>query len=222
MHIEAIHAGIESEAANLAGPATLDPPEDPHGHHPYTILGIWDLTIRTLLDQPTRLKPTIARSAAYLTDRLTDLPHTHPTQFEDLAADLAACRTHLEQVGGDSHIPDLGAPCPRCRINGQHRPPRLAKHWATNHQNDRWICPRCGATYTEDDYRYRVSGDYIELADALTATQLHNLLGVRPGTIRAWATRGKIRRHGRSNDGRMLYDVADTRAAKLAEQTKDV
>ena len=32
-------------------------------------------------------------------------------------------------------------------------------------------------------------------------------LGVNPGTLRSWASRGKVRRHGKDPQGRTLYDL---------------
>lgn len=46
------------------------------------------------------------------------------------------------------------------------------------------------------------------LVDALA---LALLLDVKPATIRQWARRGKLQRHGKDPQGRTLYAIAEAR-----------
>lgn len=43
------------------------------------------------------------------------------------------------------------------------------------------------------------------------AIALGLLLGIEPATIRQWARRGKLQRHGKDKQGRTLYDIAEAR-----------
>lgn len=226
--VEAEYAGVDSEAANLAGPhASIEQLtgkreagvwvewEDPNHpgqlRHPYAVVVSWCLALQDHSDVATVLRLTFQRAADYVGAYLSSFAQSSPMEFEELAGDLRRCRAHLEAVLGDSRKPDLGAPCPRCTEAGDEPARRLAKHWGSSEERDRWICPECGATWTETDYRLRVEGAYLEHATELTASQLHRVTGVAVGTIRQWAARGRVRKRGR-RDGVQLYDVADVKA----------
>lgn len=40
------------------------------------------------------------------------------------------------------------------------------------------------------------------------------LLNVQPATIRSWAHRGRIKRRGKDQQGRTLYDIAEARTLR--------
>lgn len=162
MQVEAIRgraAGVNSEAANLAGPAAdygqvvarkigirravwadatdpervaaAIPDDDPH--HPRAVLGRWDMMIREDgYGQPTRERITTGRAAAYLRSHLDALAQDPHQDWPLFASEIRTCRTHLEAVLHDSRTPERGAPCPTCAelVRRDDNAPRLVKRWA--------------------------------------------------------------------------------------------
>lgn len=205
--------------------------DDPH--HPYAVLSRWELALEDagwLTRSDMRITVT---SAAIRLRGLLDRTFPHGDEFEAFAREIAACLAHLEAVDHDERQADLGRPCPTCVAENDpaHPAPRLRKRyarhaWARPGQRcadptcaacagklDAWHCPDNPAhAWTDADYRLRVDADYVQHAAALTASQLQQRFGVKPGTIRAWALRGKVRKHGLDQLGRQLYDVADVAA----------
>lgn len=233
---EAQEVGIDTEAADLAGPAAtpeqraarrargeiLEPDDQ---QHPYAVLGRWDMALRESLGPQTDLFVTVTRAADYL-DGVLDGPFPHGDEFEAFASQIQSCRAHLEEVLTDSRRPEEGAPCPACRERGIERPARLVKRYRDDDKTgarDRWVCPDCSASWEEADYRLRIGGDFVAHAPALPARELADRLGVSVGTIRNWAASHKtqevgqdpvvhmplLRPAGRSADGRKTYLVKE-------------
>lgn len=245
--------GIESEAMNLIGAAAAPEQyaerrarlaalyerqgwcewprseafraDDPH--HPYAVLGRWRLALEdsSWLRYDDRLV-TVAGAAGSLATAL-DGGFPHSDEWEEFAREIAACRTHLEQVDHNARTPDLGRPCPSC-VTEHGKGPRLQKRYATHPgyepgqrcdrpgcrtcagDLDAWHCPDDPAhAWTEGDYRAKVDADYVEHASALTASQLHERFGVSRGSVTAWAAKGEVRKRGKDHRGLQLYDVAD-------------
>jgi hypothetical protein len=236
---EAQEVGIDSEAADLAGPAAtpeqragrrahgqvLDPDDE---QHPYAVLGRWDMALRETQGPQTDLFVTVSRAADYL-DGVLDGPFPHGDEFEDFASQVSRCRSHLEEVLTDSRRPEEGAPCPACREAGHDKPARLVKRYRDDDKtgaHDRWVCPDCSASWHEADYRLRIGGDFVAHAPALPARELADRLGVAVGTIRNWAASHKtypigkdavvhpplLKPSGRSADGRKTYLVEEAEA----------
>jgi hypothetical protein len=227
---------LNSEAVNLFGPAA-DPfvwerrwrrgevmdRTDPH--HPYSVLGRWDMVIREDYQQPTELAVSVSRARAYLDSQLARIANDDEQDFELFDREISKCLAHLETALSDSRAPERGAPCPTCadvESAGDEKPPRLVKHWAKRVSEyaegnedkawtgDYWQCPDVTAhRWTEAEYRLRVSGDYLKHAKALTTTQMHEAHGVKPGSLTGWATAGKVRKMGKDHTGRQLYSVDD-------------
>lgn len=246
MRREALAAGVDSEAFNLLGPAAsadqtlarrdyqdadrgwcdFPPPNDPH--HPYAILGRWDLAMRESYGPATDLFITVTRAADYLEGLMnaerSDFAHTR--QFQEFSRDLNKCLRHLEDVAHDSREPEKGAPCPSC----EKPAPRLHKHYghAVDGSGDKWQCPRVPEHHWEDaEYRARVDGDYLKHATELPARELAERIGVALSTFRKWTAKtwnddaraydeARLKHCGKGADGRKLYRVAD--AQKLAER----
>jgi transposase-like protein len=229
--IEAILRGVNSEAAMLAGPAAhpvifsnrlvdsragrapapwIDE-DNLDERHPAWVLGTWEMLVREHLGQPAVEKVTISAAGAYLNHHLSRLAHDPEFPFEELAADLRSCRGHLEDVLAESTRPDTGAPCPVCgKAN-------LVKDYGQAADDDvMWHCPKCENWWSDEDYRTKVCGVYVGLADRLTASQISAQYQVSESTVRTWAERGKVRRRGRDQTGRLLYDVADIITARDA------
>lgn len=254
---EAAESGIEGEAFNLIGPAA-DPgqyaekrrrlavgydgrgwcdwprhdgyrEDDPH--HPYAVLGRWDMACRESYGPQTDLLVSVSRAADYLTGPLIDT-FAHTSEFEDFARDVATCLAHLETVLHDSREPEKGAPCRRCnrakRADGSEAgAPRLVKRYREHpvkdgelvHEvcdcgevahcricaghDDTWHCPANGDHWWSDaDYRTRVDGDYVQHAVELPTRELAERLGVPVSTVRRWAGRTYL---GTDEHGEAMY-----------------
>lgn len=249
MLAEAMRRSVNSDAAMLAGPAAdyetwqrrrrlivdaavfADEGSDEHRRlvalaedcrdekHPLWVLGTWDFLVREHLDQPTDERVTVAKSAAYLDGHLTRLAHDEGFDFAELSRDLRGCRGYLEDVLSEGEREERGAPCPTCGRSA------LVKHYGDTEADDRWTCPRCGQWWTERDYRAKVAGTYVAVADALTASQIAATYRVPEGSVRSWAVlrpgeeRPRVRKRGRDQHGIQLYDVADVLAMRDRRDT---
>lgn len=249
MLAEAMHRGVNSEAANLAGPApdtcegieayrhramsafwgriVIEEGDD---QHPLWVLGTWEMLVREHLAQPSEEQITITGARKYLDGHLSRLAHDPGFAFEELARDVRRCRGHLEDVRHDSRRAQQGAPCPMC---GRAR--LELRHADCDHDEgcpldedgvsvcadlDRWTCPRCAAAYTEHDYRTKVNAVYVMHAEALPASEITKAYRVPEGTLRRWASevdadgKPRVRKRGRDQYGRLMYDVADVKRAR--------
>lgn len=235
---EAVHRGINSEAAHLHGPAA-DPEQwrqrRRFGHrdvietrkdgttyrpdvvgedHPLWVLGTWDLLVTEHYSHGHRTaRITIATAVEYLKANLTDLARDPEFPFPELATDIRRCEAHMEAVLHDGEAPEKGGDCPMCGRGV------LVKDYGDTETDDRWRCPRkdCKAAYTEHDYRTKVDAVYVLHAPALTASQIAAHYRVPERTVRHWASeKGGERVHKRGKDaqGRTLYDVEDTLACR--------
>lgn len=185
-------------------------------HHPYAVLARWDMALREAYGPPTQMFVTVTSAANYL-DRLLAGPFPHGDEFEDFARSVATLRSHMESVVHDSRTPELGRHCPTC-VTEKGRGPRLFKTYASGDTEDiragvydTWHCPDVAEHWwSEEDYRLRVAADYVQHATALTADQMAERdARIKPGTVRVWANRSKVRKRGTDHLGRQLYDVAD-------------
>lgn len=130
---EAVERGIDSEAANLAGPhadyvtsqwrlinadRNGQQVEELDMRDPYTCLTLHERTIREEYghDEHTLVSPTVADSAGYLMWVLTDLTRSEEgaEMLRGLLGDTMRLRRHMEAVLLDSRTPERGAPCPTC------------------------------------------------------------------------------------------------------------
>lgn len=235
---EAIVKGVNSEAANLAGPVA-DPEawswrkvsaeqgrashitltEDDESTHPAWVLGTWEMLVREHLEQPSDDLLSIESAWAYLAVHLHRLANDGDFAFEELARDLRLCRGHLEDVLCDGEREERGAPCPTCTDEREDKAgPRLVRKYNgsdTSGASDSWHCPRdLNHWWREADYRQRIGTKYLKHATALTARQMHDAHRVSEGSVRGWASLGKVRKRGKDANGLTLYDVADTLAMR--------
>jgi hypothetical protein len=185
---QAITTGVESEAANLAGPAAdveawmwrkiaarqghawhVSLLEDDDEEHPYTVLTRWEMMLREDYGQPLRSPTSTEAAAAYLERILPRLAQDDEQDFGLFAREIRRCRAHLEAVLMDSQQPERGAPCPTCpqpapkltleRGHWCHEPDCDRMHWPDD--PDRWLCPRDREHWwTEVDYRRWVADVY--------------------------------------------------------------
>lgn len=166
----AIADGLESEAANLAGPAA-DPEawtwrkvaakqgrawhvsliEDDDEHHPETVTGIWQRMIAE--DYGHEPTGSVSAAVAYLDRNLHRIAHDDEQDFPLMRRELRKCRQHLESVLHNDTKRDQGAPCPACKGVGAFvRLERHYAHWCTDEACERfhftddgsdvWRCPR--------------------------------------------------------------------------------
>lgn len=155
---EAIHTGIESQAANLAGPAT-DPEawswrkaaakrahivaeitgkptkvwhvsmvEEDDDFHAFTVLTRWAWMVSNAYGGNTPEVWTVTNAADYLTRVLHRIAQDDARDFPRMAAELRKCRSRLESVLRDGQEPERGAPCPTCRERDHYV--RLVREYA--------------------------------------------------------------------------------------------
>lgn len=216
---EAVYRGVNSEAANLAGPVA-DPEawtwrktaarqgradhvsltEDDDSSHPLWVLGTWEMLIREHLKQPTTALVTIAASKEYLAGHLTTLAQDEDFAFEELARDVRKCFGHLEDVLSEGEREERGEKCPMCGTK------RLVKDYGTKADAKvMWRCPNlvCQQSYTEDEYRDKVKNRYVKVAPELNLTDMALRLPLlASSTIRRWASRQAT---GEIRDGEKVY-----------------
>lgn len=152
MPAEAEQQGINSEAANLAGPhadyvtaqwrlinadRAGETVEELDMDDPYTCLTMHERTIREGLghDTETLVSTTISAACGYLAWVLTDLARdeTHVPTLTALLADTARLKATVETAAALRKMPERGAPCPECVANGApaERLARVYGHWCT-------------------------------------------------------------------------------------------
>lgn len=167
----AIGEGVNSEAANLAGPS-VDPEawswrkatarrggtwhasliEEDDEHHPHRVLGTWARMLTEDYGQDMPVSASLAWCSAYLDRTLHRLAHDDGQDFPQFAGELRKCRQHLEAVLHNDDRPDRGVPCPTCDEDKSQPAPRLRREYA--HYCDDEDCTRINhATDTEDVWR---------------------------------------------------------------------
>lgn len=171
----------------------------------------WEEDWRTIREQTTTDTANLHTGVAYLARHL-DWAAQHHDAFDAFAAELGRQVAHLEDVVHAGERADKGAPCRNC-----DRP--LVRVWAKQASNDHWKCERCGEKTKPDQYRFSVAQEARAYADWLSASDMELEHDIRPGTLRQWAKREKVRKKGRSNSGRMLYSVADAIAQRDADES---
>lgn len=226
---EAADSGTNSEAVNMLGPAVPGVGVDwrrgwcewPHrDEHPLIVLGDWDMALRERYGPATTLRITVPRAVAYLSDLLAgDFPHGD--EFEAFAKSIAALRVRMERVIHDERGPDKGAPCPTCQASDPDHAPRLVKRWADGKgadavagRHDTWHCPADPEHWwSQADYELTIEAAHRERVKAgrwLTIADLCERTGRKPGWVRKWAMRDRIRT--RWIGGSLHYSYDDTRA----------
>jgi len=168
----ALGSGVNSEAANLAGPAAdvdawmwrkvaakqgrswhLSLVEDDDEHHPYTVLTRWQLMLSEDYGHPLPELMTTTGAADYLERNLHRIAQDDGQDFPLLARELRKCRSHLEAVLGDAEKAEKGAACPECQTGDVFvRLKREWGHWCEDEDcekvhfaddsGDHWVCPR--------------------------------------------------------------------------------
>ena len=180
MLTEAVHKGVESEAAMLDS-APADPSawrqRRRYGYrdgaevrtkdggivgenHPLWVLGTWDLLVTEHYGHHRTQRVTVERAAKYLGANLTDLAQDADFAFEDLARDVRQCRAHLEAVLHDQNLGDIAnVGCFECgekleRKVIDRKPATKKSPEVLGGFDDKWTCQGCRLTYTYAEYNF--------------------------------------------------------------------
>lgn len=187
---------------------------------PLSFLGSWVDVMREARGQePSTQRARLDREIRYLRSAVDWMLSTDDNgepwwlPVEDFATRLHQQRRALEALLRSDEQRDTGAPCLSIGCEGR----LLVKVWSDkddDFEEDRWHCPHCKRWYDEDSYRRAVAGASKAHADRLSASDIEEVYRVRQGTVRQWANRGSVRKRGRDESGRQLYDVADVLGAR--------
>jgi hypothetical protein len=159
MLAEAIDVGVESAAANLAGPggdyaifsarrmiakrwifehlpeakweqAMTNLLDDDDDRHPYSVLTRWQMMLSEDWGHDLPAKLSITGAAAYLERNLARLANDPEQDWPLFAAEVRKVHSHMEAVLHNDTRPERGAPCPDCRADGHVvRLHRVYGHW---------------------------------------------------------------------------------------------
>jgi hypothetical protein len=163
----ALGAGVNSEAANMAGPAAdygvfsarrlLDKRwierhiparhaeramrnllADDDEDHPYSVLTRWQTMLAEDYRHPLPERLNVTNAAEYLDRQLHRIAQDDEQDFPLLARELRRCRSHLETTMADSRAKERGAPCPECKADGALvRLVRDYGHWCDDEDCER-------------------------------------------------------------------------------------
>lgn len=233
-------------ATVMVGPYSLGSQADSHEHeseadppHPLLTLATWEDDWRKTFGQPAAGPASVVAAVVYL-GRWLHHAAQHHDAYDDFAREVGQLRSRLEDVLRDGERDERAAPCPKCKVNLVRKAkPRRRVRYCPGHGPlttcpipqqgccdsgglaDEWSCPRCKKTFSKKDYHNIVAATYRAHAPALTAREIHQQYGVKPGSVRGWASLGKVRRRGRNIHGLQLYDVDDVqRHAERPNQGK--
>lgn len=177
MPTEAVHRGVNSQAAMIVGPATdpeswswrkvtlarkgvafADIPED--DSHPRAVLGDWERMFREDYENPTSLEWTISRGVDYLLGILTRVARDDGQDFPLFAREIKRLKTHLESVLHDQAMGDrAGVGCFDCG-GSLERKLTDRKGNSSDHRRDTggfedvWTCRGCRRRYTYAEYNF--------------------------------------------------------------------
>lgn len=205
---------------------TLNLPSDPAP--PLLVLATWEDDWRQTFGHPAATWiAQVGPAASYL---LRHLHHAaqHHDAWDEFADEIRQLRGRLEDVVLDGHRDEPGVSCKRCgttlirsteerraiRYCHGHGPGNVCP-WPRKGCCDRgglrdeWTCPHCRTTLSKQEYHEHVTETYRANAPALTAADIADEYGIPRGSVRGWASTGKVRRRGKNLDGHQLYDVAD-------------
>lgn len=174
---------------------------------PLLVLASWHDVVRQERGLPdSEKRATITREAdgirASIDWMLAENEHGTPNFMpaDELARDLHRVVYRLERILKAGEQRDRGAPCMEC-----YEP--LVRDYGDTRDEDRWYCRPCDAWSTIDQYNLAVRTNYLETSPTLNATDMFIQWRIKAGSLTAWATKGIVTKHGKDQNGRILYDV---------------
>ena len=157
--VAAMARGVESEAANLAGPSadpeawswrkvaanqgrawhiSLDDEDDES--HPRFVLGTWARMIAEDYHHEMPMAAPLTWCSDYLQRQLGRIAQDDEQDFGLMRHEIRRCRSHLESVLRNDTRPERGAPCPECTHPDRGVGPRLVRtygHWCEDEECER-------------------------------------------------------------------------------------
>jgi hypothetical protein len=178
--------------------------------HPLFVLGSWEEVWREHLDHRTDRRITVESAVAYLDMQIGYMTDQVDPPFDEFARELRQCRGHLEDVLRDGIREERSqVPCVECET-------RLTRVYGDKESDDRWLCPRCRRTYSDEEYA-RAQHFHLEHERADRFVKVSEALGMidRPEqTLRTWMRVGHVRTM-RDPKGPILVWWPDVRTMNL-------
>jgi hypothetical protein len=171
-------------------------------------------------------RPTVASEAHFLRWCL-NWAWENELHWNNFVEDVHDARSNLEAILLAGKRDVRGVQCLSCdaTLRRYSRDPR-EPHFCNGHDGvcgwphrycphdrgglvDEYRCPSCGRLYTVEEYVRAVKQMHVAHAEWLTLEECSARTGVKEGTIKVWATRGKVAKRKDQHSGRMTYRVPD-------------
>lgn len=163
----ALGAGVNSQAANLAGPAA-DPEawswrkiaarqgkawhlsliEDDDEQHPYTVLVRWAQMIAEDYGHDAPEVWTVSNAAAYLERQLPRIAQDGGQDFPLMTTEVRRCRRHLETTMTDGDAAERGLVCPECLAAMRDKRAELAERGVPEGEWPKMSAPKLVRRYS--------------------------------------------------------------------------
>lgn len=183
-------------------------------------------------------QPTIATEANFVRHCLDwAWDNLEPAEWDAFAESIRTAKTRLEEILTDGRRAIRGVKCFDCNVDlirPAHDPREpgycegtddavcLLPHKRCPHDRggytDEYKCPSCDRRYSREDYALAIQHAHFVYADYLTLDDAAARTGVKPGTIKVWATRGLVKRHKAPGAERVTYCVADIEARSVGAE----
>lgn len=167
--------------------------------HPLLVLATWEDALRDERDQPTDLRATITRAAAYIRGSLEwafSEDENGDQRFlgvDQLSIDLRQCRAMLENLLSAGERAERSRV--KCVAEDCDERPQLVRKYADAAADDHWRCPACRARYDHDEF-IRALGIHLhsEAADDawVTVADAAHSIGRPANTVRTWIKAEKV------------------------------
>lgn len=170
---------------------------------PLQTLLFWSEAWRTEHQWPMPARPTVATEAAFIRWAL-NWAWDHEPQWDDFAADMAACRTRLENLLHEGvRVAFTGVTCLYEECKGatliRKTVPTRGKDGGKAWRLTDWHCPKCKRSWDDDAYARHVAAGVLrtKIADIdgetwVTVDRASLLTGRPEATIRSWVSRGQV------------------------------
>jgi hypothetical protein len=201
---------------------------------PLQTLLFWSEAWRAEHGYPLPVRPTVASEANFIRWAL-GWAWDNEVHWDDFAGDVKRARARLEDLLKEGLRAKRGVPCFDCNVDliRPSRPPRKI-HWCDGNDGvctwphkfcahdrgglaDEWKCPTCDRRYGVEDYVRAVQHAHLAFADYLPAAECEQRTGIKVGTIKVWATRGKVPKRLDPDSRRVLYHIPSIEAATRRE-----